>query len=51
MENISTVLSEDDDQTTEKIESKLNELQQGLLRLLGVKSEYQTQFYTPIVFD
>lgn len=35
-------MSEDNDHTTEEIESMLNELQQELLRLVGAKAQYQT---------
>lgn len=41
LENIETVLSEDNDQTIQEIESKLNELQQELLRLVNAKADYQ----------
>jgi site-specific DNA recombinase len=42
LENIATVLGEDNDQTTQEIESRLNELQQELLRLVNAKADYQT---------
>ena len=41
LENIATVLGEDNDQTTQEIESRLNELQQELLRLVNAKADYQ----------
>lgn len=41
LENIETVLSDDNDQTTQEIECRLNELQQELLRLVNAKADYQ----------
>jgi DNA invertase Pin-like site-specific DNA recombinase len=41
LENIETVLGEDNDQTTQEIECRLNELQQELLRLVNAKADYQ----------
>jgi len=41
-ENIAAVLNEDNDQTIQGIESRLNELQQELLRLVNAKAGYQT---------
>ena len=40
-ENIAAVLNEDNDQTTQEIECRLNELQQELLRLVNAKADYQ----------
>jgi site-specific DNA recombinase len=40
-ENIVAVLNEDNDQTTQEIECRLNELQQELLRLVNAKADYQ----------
>lgn len=40
-ENIAAVLSENNDQAIQEIESKLNELQQELLRLVNAKADYQ----------
>ena len=40
-ENIAAVLNEDNDQTTQEIECRLNELQQELLRLVDAKADYQ----------
>ena len=40
-ENIAAVLNEDNDQTIQEIESRLNELQQELLQLVNAKADYQ----------
>ncbi|NNJ32094.1 recombinase family protein [Lacrimispora defluvii] len=40
-ENIAAVLNEDNDQTIQEIENRLNELQQELLRLVNAKADYQ----------
>jgi len=40
-ENIAAVLNEDNDQTIQEIEIRLNELQQELLRLVNAKTDYQ----------
>ena len=40
-ENIAAVLNEDNDQTIQEIESRLNELQQELLQLVNTKADYQ----------
>ncbi|XJZ27715.1 recombinase family protein [Bacillota bacterium Lsc_1132] len=40
-ENIAAVLNEDNDQTIQEIEIRLNELQQELLRLVNAKADYQ----------
>ncbi len=40
-ENIAAVLNEDNDQTIQEIEIRLNELQQELLQLVNAKADYQ----------
>lgn len=40
-ENITAVLNEDNDQTIQEIEIRLNELQQELLQLVNAKADYQ----------
>ena len=40
-ENIAAVLNDDNDQTIQEIESRLNELQQELLQLVNTKADYQ----------
>ena len=40
-ENIAAVLNDDNDQTIQEIESRLNELQQELLQLVNAKADYQ----------
>jgi len=40
-ENIASVLNEDKDHTIQRIESRLNELQQELLQLVNAKADYQ----------
>jgi site-specific DNA recombinase len=40
-ENIAAVLNEDNAQTIQEIESRLNDLQQELLRLVNAKADYQ----------
>jgi len=40
-ENIAAVLNEDNDQTIQEIEIRLNELQQDLLQLVNAKADYQ----------